>query len=100
MLEYTECIKTSKLRRLGSSADEVIENIVDEGNADIGEELVMGEMVFRTLYIVSAWKEPDFMTNCAVVAVCLPSGVGRGDFSFRVVDAGLFWKSVLRGRRR
>ena len=81
---------SSKRRRLDSSADEVIENIVDEGNADIGEELVMGEIVFKPLYIVSAWKEPGSMTNCVSVAVCLPSGVGRGDFSFRVVDDGAF----------
>ena len=30
------------------------------------------------------------MTNCVSVAVYLPSGVGRGDFSFRVVENGAF----------
>ena len=80
----------SKRRRIGSAADDIIEHFADEGDASIGEEIIMGDMVFKPLYIVSAWKEPGSMTYCVSVAVCLPSGVGRGDYSFRVVEEGAF----------
>ena len=81
---------SSKRRRLGSSSDEIIENIANDGDVGIWEEIITGEMVFKSLYMVSAWKEPGSMTNCAYVAVGLPSGVGRVDFPFRVVDEGSF----------
>lgn len=40
--------------------------------------------------MVSACKNPGSSINCISVAVCLPLGVGRGDFSFWVVDDGAF----------
>ena len=81
--------------------DEVIENIVDKGDAGIGEEFIVREMVVKPLYMVSAMKEPVSMNNCVSVVVCLPSGVGRGNFSFRVVNEGAFlevcveWPTLL-----
>lgn len=66
----------------------------DPGNADVedgvGTELVLGERSFRPLYLISEWNEPATMTRRISVAILLPSGVGSGDFTLRVVDGGEF----------
>lgn len=41
-----------KRRRLDSSADEVVEIIVDEGDATVSKEVMSEDIVFKPLYIV------------------------------------------------
>ncbi len=68
-------------------------NIRKEKNEDAevfdsgtGVELVSGDLVFKTLYLLSSWKELVTMTRRVSAAILLPSGVGPGDFSIRVGD--------------
>lgn len=43
---------------------------------------------FQPLHTLSDWFEPGATTKCLNVAVLLPSGVGPGELSVRVVNGG------------
>lgn len=43
---------------------------------------------FCPLNIHSVWNEPGTTTRMITVAIILPSGIGPGDFSLRVVEGG------------
>lgn len=51
---------------------------------------MMGELSLKPLYLTSVWAKPGATARRASLAVLLPSGVGAGDFTVRVVDDGEF----------
>lgn len=43
---------------------------------------------FKPWYLMSTWTEPGTTTKRITVAIVLPSGVGKGDFSVRATEDG------------
>jgi len=78
--------------RSGESVRDVEFRVNDSDDSDggAGSELTAGERQLRPLYLLSRWVEPGTTTKMVSVAIVLPSGVGAGDFSVRVVDSGQF----------
>lgn len=58
------------------------------------EELIHGmhnstpPAVFNPLHLKPVWVEPGTTTNMVSFAILLPSGIGPGDFSLRVLQGG------------
>lgn len=76
-----------KKRRI-SSLTEASED--DDERDDDGEEPCQAEYLsFRLLHLPSVWKGPGTTTKRISVAILLPSGIGPGDFTVRVLDGGL-----------
>lgn len=44
--------------------------------------------LFSPLHLISEWTEPGTTRRCISLAIVLPSGVGTGQFSTRVVEGG------------
>lgn len=78
-----------KKRRM-APADESSDDEDDE--IDIEEEKVESahrhHLSFVPLHLISVWQEPGTMTKCLSVAILLPSGIGEGDFAWRVIGEG------------
>lgn len=89
---------SSKKRRMSDNASEMAEEDCERTG---GAELVLGDLEFKPLYLISVWNEPTTTTNCVTLAIVLPSGTGCGNFSCRVVDGGEYveltvgWPSPL-----
>jgi len=60
----------------------------DTGN-DAGIELIVKDSYFKPLYIIGEWEEPETKTKRLTVALVLPSGVNRSDFTLQVLEDGL-----------
>lgn len=43
---------------------------------------------FCPIHMISNWVEPNTTRKCVSVAILLPSGVGPGNFSVRVIEGG------------
>ena len=48
--------------------------------------MCLGFETFKTLYLVSIWRERESTTERLSVAIVLPSGVGPREFSLRTTD--------------
>ena len=54
---------------------------------DVSESL-SGPRLFRPLYLLSEWSEPETKTTRITVAIVLPGGIETGNFSIRIVEDG------------
>lgn len=77
----------STKRRKSQEPISAVDDMEDGEGAD-GAELMLGDLDFKPLYVLSVWTEPRTTTKCITLAIVLPSGVGSGKFSCRVVDGG------------
>jgi len=97
-------VETSKLRPHSSEHDmkkrrisysTAANSISTNGYSDdvepvgAGAELTIGESFFKPLYIVGEWEEPGTKTKRLTLALVLPSGVNKSDFTLQVLEGGL-----------
>lgn len=81
----TEKPQSARKRRLATVAIEVDD---DDDEPGAGGDVLLGEKAVKPLYLLSQWVEPGTMTKRLSVAIVLPSDIGQGHFSVRVVDGG------------
>jgi len=62
-------------------------NDAEPGGA--GAELTIGESFFKPLYLVGEWDEPGSKTKRLTLAIVLPSGFNKSDFTLQVLEGGL-----------
>eukprot|EP00172_Hildenbrandia_rubra_P004243 Plantae.Rhodophyta-Hildenbrandia_rubra.ctg8188.p1 GENE.Plantae.Rhodophyta-Hildenbrandia_rubra.ctg8188~~Plantae.Rhodophyta-Hildenbrandia_rubra.ctg8188.p1 ORF type:complete len:223 (-),score=23.23 Plantae.Rhodophyta-Hildenbrandia_rubra.ctg8188:110-778(-) len=79
------CAADAGRKRRSSEALERGGELADEG---AGDELLLSPSSFKPLRLISCWIEQESLTKRATAAIALPSGVGAGQFSSRVVDDG------------
>ena len=54
---------------------------------------------YSSLCLISTWREEKTMIKRVTVAIVLPSGVGRGQFSIRVAEGGRHLELMVRWPR-
>jgi len=65
-------------------------------NTEHGAELIVKDSVFKPLYLIGEWEEPGTKTKRLTVAIVLPSGVNKSDFTIQVLDAGLLLQLTVK----
>lgn len=70
-----------------SKKRKVATELTSDSEGEIGTESSCPQ-VFQPLHLTSCWMEPGSTTKCLTVAIMLPSGVGAGQFSLRVLEGG------------
>jgi len=47
------------------------------------------DSIFKPLYIIGEWEEPGKKTKRLTIAIVLPSGVNRSDFTLQILEGGM-----------
>lgn len=82
----------SRLQRnnfqVSSHPPDETETETSEAASGAGAELTISDGSFKPLSLFGVWEEPSTKTKRITVAVVLPSGVNKSDFSLWVPDGG------------
>lgn len=87
-------LPSPKKRRVSFPEDDDVTPSLTVGSASLKENVLPTS--FHPLHLISTWTEPDSTNQCVTVAVVLPSGVGSGGFSVRVLENGRELELVVR----
>ena len=60
-----------------------------------GTQVEISDGTFKPLYLMSLWTETQTRTKRNTLAIVLPSGIQKGQFSFTVLDGGVSCQLVL-----